>query len=111
LPSHNQSGILFVGAKDNGEPSGLTITDQLLLSLADMKTDANNRTYEERLASCKMIVSAHDIDITPTVLELLAIGKTSLIYHLAWTFSGFRKRVVVADLDSQANLTSAFLLS
>ena len=32
---------MFVGVKDNGEPSGLPITDQLLLSLSDMKTDGN----------------------------------------------------------------------
>ncbi len=37
------------------------------------------------------------------------VGKTSLIYHLAWTFAGFRKCVVVVDLDPQANLTAAFL--
>ncbi len=37
------------------------------------------------------------------------VGKTSLIYHLAWTFAALRKRVVVADLDPQANLTAAFL--
>lgn len=177
LPNYNQPGVLFVGAKDNGEPSGLPVTDQLLLSLADMKTDGNilplpvlsvekrrlknkaiaivtvmpsdmppvkyegriwirtgprrsvaneqeerilsekrryknlpfdiypvpsakmtdfsrlifeseylpaafaadvldnnNRTFEERLASCKMIVSPDDT--TPTVLGLLALGKS-----------------------------------
>lgn len=177
LPGHNEPGVLFIGAKDNGEPSGLEVTDQLLLALADMKTDgnilplpvlsvekrilkgaemavvtvmpsdmppvkyegriwirtgprrslaneqeerilnekrryknlpfdiypipsakvsdlsktifeneflpaafavdileANGRTYEERLASCKMIVSPDDA--TPTVLGLLAIGKS-----------------------------------
>lgn len=177
LPNHNQPGVLFIGAKDNGEPSYSDITEQLLLSLADIKTDgnilplpvlsvekrtlkgaemaivtvmpsdmppvkfegriwirtgprrsianeqeerilnekrryknlpfdiypvpsaktsdlsrtifeneylpaafatdvldANNRSYEERLASCKMIVSPDDA--TPTVLGLLAIGKT-----------------------------------
>ena len=41
LPGHNKPGILFIGVKDNGEPSGLEVTDQLLLSLADMKTDGN----------------------------------------------------------------------
>lgn len=41
LPGYNEPGVLFVGAKDNGEPVGLNITDQLLLSLADMKTDGN----------------------------------------------------------------------
>ncbi len=37
------------------------------------------------------------------------VGKTSLIYHLAWMYAGLRKRVVIADLDPQANLTAAFL--
>ncbi len=37
------------------------------------------------------------------------VGKTSLIYHLAWMFSMLRKRVVVIDLDPQANITAAFL--
>lgn len=177
LPNHDQPGVLFIGVKDNGVPSGLEITDELLRSLADMKTDGNilplpvlsvekrplkgteiavvtvmpsdmppvkyegriwirtgprrsvaneqeerilnekrryknipfdiypipsaklsdlsktifeneylpaafavdvletnNRSYEERLATCKMIVSLDDP--TPTVLGLLAIGKS-----------------------------------
>ncbi len=37
------------------------------------------------------------------------VGKTSLIYHLAWMFASLRKRVVIIDLDPQANLTAAFL--
>lgn len=37
------------------------------------------------------------------------VGKTSLIYHLAWTFASLRKRVVIIDLDPQSNLTGAFL--
>jgi len=37
------------------------------------------------------------------------VGKTSLIYHLAWMFASLRKRVVIMDLDPQANLTAAFL--
>ncbi|WP_034300735.1 ParA family protein [Herbaspirillum sp. RV1423] len=37
------------------------------------------------------------------------VGKTSLIYHLAWMFAMLRKRVVIIDLDPQANLTAAFL--
>lgn len=36
--------------------------------------EENNRTYEERLASCKMIVAPDEP--TPTILGLLAIGKT-----------------------------------
>ena len=36
------------------------------------------------------------------------VGKTTLIYHLAWTFADTGKRVVVMDMDPQANLTAAF---
>jgi cellulose biosynthesis protein BcsQ len=37
------------------------------------------------------------------------VGKTSLVYHLAWTYSDLGVRVLVADLDPQANLTASFL--
>jgi chromosome partitioning protein len=37
------------------------------------------------------------------------VGKTSLVYHLAWMFSEMGHRVVAADLDPQANLTSICL--
>ncbi|PIV33797.1 MAG: chromosome partitioning protein, partial [Lysobacterales bacterium CG02_land_8_20_14_3_00_62_12] len=37
------------------------------------------------------------------------VGKTSLVFHLAWMFSELGKRVIAIDLDPQANLTSAFL--
>ncbi|HBB31387.1 MAG TPA: chromosome partitioning protein [Cyanobacteria bacterium UBA8803] len=37
------------------------------------------------------------------------VGTTSLVYHLAWMYSDLGFRVVAADLDPQANLTSAFL--
>ncbi|HOM62134.1 MAG TPA: AAA family ATPase [Anaerohalosphaeraceae bacterium] len=37
------------------------------------------------------------------------VGKTSLVYHLAWMFSELGHTVVAADLDAQANLTAAYL--
>ncbi len=37
------------------------------------------------------------------------VGKTSLVFHLAWMLSAMGRRVVAVDLDPQANLTSAFL--
>lgn len=41
LPDHHQPGVIFIGARDDGAPSGLAITDELLLQLADIKTDGN----------------------------------------------------------------------
>ena len=37
------------------------------------------------------------------------VGKTSLVYHVAWMLEQLDIRVIVADLDPQANLTSLFL--
>jgi chromosome partitioning protein len=37
------------------------------------------------------------------------VGKTSLVYHLAWMFADLGVSVVAADLDPQANLTAMFL--
>ncbi|HTQ78537.1 MAG TPA: ATP-binding protein [Thermoanaerobaculia bacterium] len=41
LPDHNRPGVVFIGARDNGTPSSLPITDELLRQLADIKTDGN----------------------------------------------------------------------
>jgi len=37
------------------------------------------------------------------------VGKTSMVYHLAWMFADRGLRVIAADLDPQGNLTAAFL--
>jgi ATP-dependent DNA helicase RecG len=41
LPNYRRPGVVFVGAKDDGTPSGLAITDELLRQLADVKSDGN----------------------------------------------------------------------
>jgi chromosome partitioning protein len=37
------------------------------------------------------------------------VGKTTLVYHLAWMLRELGTRVVALDLDPQANLTASFL--
>ena len=37
------------------------------------------------------------------------VGKTTLVYHVAWKLADLGVRVLAADLDPQANLTGAFL--
>lgn len=72
LPNHNQPGVLFIGARDDGTPSNIAITDQLLLSLADMKSDGNIlpmpvMTVEKRtLKGAEMaVVAVHPSDMPP----------------------------------------------
>jgi len=37
------------------------------------------------------------------------VGKTTMVYHLAWMFADQNLKVIAADLDPQSNLTAAFL--
>lgn len=41
LPNHRRAGVLFVGAADDGSPTHLPVTDELLRQIADIKTDGN----------------------------------------------------------------------
>ncbi len=41
LPGHRKPGVLFVGAKDDGSPSGINVSDQLLQTLADIRSNGN----------------------------------------------------------------------
>jgi len=37
------------------------------------------------------------------------VGKTSMVYHIAWMLSELGKRVIAIDLDPQSNLSAMFL--
>ena len=41
LPDDGRPGVIFVGVRDDGIATGLPITDEMLIQLADMKTDGN----------------------------------------------------------------------
>ena len=41
LSGHGEPGVVFIGVRDNGEIIGIQITDELLVNLAEMKTDGN----------------------------------------------------------------------
>lgn len=51
--------------------------------------------------------------MSPPIIALFnnkgGVGKTSLVYHLAWMYGKLGLKVLAADLDPQANLTAAFL--
>ena len=54
LPGHGKPGVVFVGVRNDGAFADLTVTDELLLQLADMKTDGNivpppSMTVEKRI--------------------------------------------------------------
>ena len=76
LANHNQPGVLFIGAEDDGAPSGLDVTDELLRSLADMKTDGKTLplpalTVEKRRLkdACMAVVTVMPSDMPPVKYE------------------------------------------
>lgn len=72
LDDSRKPGVLFIGAKDDGSCARLPVTDQLLLTLADMKTDGNflplpSMFVEKRvLSGCAMaVIIVHPSDAPP----------------------------------------------
>ena len=72
LPNHQLPGVIFIGAKDDGSCAGLAITDELLLTLSDMRSDGNilpmpMLTVQKRtLRGCELaIVITEPSDLTP----------------------------------------------
>ena len=72
LPDHRRPGVLFVGARDDGTPSRIPITDQLLLTLADIKTDGRTLppptllVEKRHLKGADMaVVTVHPADAPP----------------------------------------------
>lgn len=39
LPNHDKPGVVFIGAEDNGQPARIDVSDQLLLTLSNLKSD------------------------------------------------------------------------
>jgi ATP-dependent DNA helicase RecG len=54
LPGHGRPGVAFIGVRDDGMPTNLPITDDLLLTLASIRSDGNiqpipSMTVEKRV--------------------------------------------------------------
>jgi ATP-dependent DNA helicase RecG len=41
LAGSGRPGVVFIGARDDGSPSGISVTDELLCQISDIKTDGN----------------------------------------------------------------------
>jgi len=73
LPDHRQPGALFVGVNDDGTCSGLRVTDELLLTLADLRSSGNilplpEMSVEKRtLAGCECAAIVVQPSLSPPV--------------------------------------------
>lgn len=58
LAGHGKPGVVFIGAKDDGTPMGLEVSDELLRQLADIKTDGNIAPPPTLLVEKRRLASA-----------------------------------------------------
>lgn len=72
MPNHGLPGVIFIGAKNDGSCASLTITDELLLTLSDMRSDGNILpmpmmiVQKRNLCDCEMAVMiVEPSDLTP----------------------------------------------
>jgi len=62
MPGYGKPGVIFVGLNDDGSCSRLNITDELLLTLADMRSNGNilpppvMRVFRKSLQGCELAV-------------------------------------------------------
>jgi len=72
LPDHQRAGVVLVGAKNDGTPSGIAVTDQLLLDMAHMKSEGQilpppTLTVEKRIlrGAAMAVVTVQPSDAPP----------------------------------------------
>ncbi len=62
LPGNDASGVIFIGVKDNGKCANLSVTDEILRTLSDIKSDGNIQPFssfivqKHTLAGCDVAV-------------------------------------------------------
>lgn len=98
LPGHGKPGVLFVGVFDDGRPTGLQITDQMLQNLASMRGDGNILPFpsidvqKRQLKGCEIaVVIVHPSAAPPVRFK-----------QLVWIRSGPRRGI--ANLDDERRL-------
>ncbi len=99
LPNHKQPGIIFIGVNDNGSCSNISITDQLLLTLASIRSDGNILPFpvlavrKEIINDCELaIVIVEPSDAPPMRLD----GRT-------WIRVGPRRATATAEEERRLN--------
>lgn len=91
LPNYNQSGVLFIGADDDGHCTHLDITDELLCKIADLRTlmqpFASMSVQKRTLCGGEMVVVIVSPSYSPPVRYQ---GRT-------WVRVGHRRAIATPD--------------
>lgn len=73
LPDHRKPGVIIIGANDDGSCAGLTVTDELLLQLAQMRDDGKIQPIpsiaveKNVIDGCEMVVVVVNPSLAPPI--------------------------------------------
>lgn len=95
LPDHRRPGVIFVGADDDGNPTGIQVTDRLLLQLADLKTDGNI------VPPPSLTVAQHVLKGAPIAVVLVQPSDTPPVRYRGRTWIRTGPRRDVATLQDE----------
>ena len=95
LPDHRRPGVVFVGADHDGNPTGIPVTDRLLLQLADVKTDGNI------VPPPSLTVAQRVLKGTPVAVVLVQPSDTPPVRYRGRTWIRTRPRRDVATLQDE----------
>lgn len=87
MPGHGRPGYLFVGARDDGQPSGKPITDEVLLKLAGLRDDGRILP-QPRLTVSKRVLAGGEM----AVIEVFPAGLPPVRFNgVVWIRVGPRR--------------------
>lgn len=99
LPCHEQPGVLFVGVDDDGNPTGLSVTDRLLQKLASMRDDGNILPFPS-LDVQKRQLKGHEV----AVIIVHPSGAPPVRFKgTIWIRSGPRRGIASPDDERRLN--------
>ncbi len=99
LPDHRMEGVLFIGANDRGQPTGLPISDQLLQNLASMQNDGNILPFPS-LTVQKRRLKGQDVAV---VLVHPADSPPVRFKGTVWVRIGPRRAIATPDQERRLN--------
>jgi ATP-dependent DNA helicase RecG len=99
LPNHQQPGVIFIGANDDGTCSNLTITDQLLLTLADMRSDGNIMPFP------MMMVQKRIVKECELVVVIVEPSDAPPVRHKGRTYIRVGPRRAIATPEEERRLS------
>lgn len=99
LPDHRKPGVLFIGAKDDGGPSHCPINDELLRTLADIKTDGQILPMPAMTVEKRVLRGAEMLVVTVLPSDMPPVKYNGRI----WIRTGSRRALANAQRAMKVN--------